>query len=106
MSKKYYQKDNIVDYDILDYLSFNDFNRNNKPHVQVKTYVRIIYYENNKLISKYIDDVFVLERHKMKLCKFWIAQTLLNVIIVVVLLMLLVGVVNIAIVKLSICRNG
>lgn len=64
VSKKYYQKDNTVDYDILDYLSFNDFSRNNKLHVQVKAYVRIIYYENNKLISKYIDDVFVLERHE------------------------------------------
>lgn len=64
ISKKYYSKDNIIDYDIIDYEEFKDFTKDDKQYVLVSAYVRVIYYKNNRLISKYIDDKFLLERYK------------------------------------------
>lgn len=62
--KKYYQQGDVIDYDIIDYLSFKDFIKDDKLYVEVKTCVRIIYYKNNRLISKYVDDTFILKRHE------------------------------------------
>lgn len=61
--KKYYSFDNIVDYDILDYLDFNEFYKDEKLYVNVKVNVRIVYYINNKLITKNIDDTFIMKKH-------------------------------------------
>lgn len=61
--KKYYSNNNIIDYDILDYVEFNDFNRKNKLFVRVKADVRVIYFQNNKFVSKYIKDIYILKRH-------------------------------------------
>lgn len=62
--KKYYKNNNIVDYDVLDYLEFKEFTKDNKLYVKVKTDVRIVYFENNKLIPKYVTDTYVLKRHE------------------------------------------
>lgn len=64
VGKKYYKNNDIVDYDILDYLEFKEFIKENKLYVEVKTDVRIVYFENNKLISKYVNDTYVLKRHE------------------------------------------
>lgn len=61
--KKYYSNSNIIDYDILDYIEFNDFNRENQLFVRVKADVRVIYFQNNKFVSKYIKDIYILKRH-------------------------------------------
>lgn len=61
--KYYYTKTNIIDYDVIDYLSFNEFNDNNNLCVEVIADVRVVYYENNKIKSKYIKDKYILRRH-------------------------------------------
>ena len=54
LSNYYYSKDNIIDYDIIDYIEFNDYKDNNKMLVDVIFDVRIVYYENNKISFKEI----------------------------------------------------
>lgn len=61
--KKYYSNENIIDYDILDYDKFTNYEKNNKIHVKVKVYLRVIYLINGKIKSKYIKDEFILVRH-------------------------------------------
>ena len=62
--KKYYSVDNIIDYDILDYINFEEFYINDKLCVKVKADVRIVYYVNNKVVSKNIIDTYILKRHE------------------------------------------
>ncbi len=62
--KKYYRNNNIVDYDVLDYLGFKEFSKENKLYVEVKADIRIVYFENNKLVPKYVNDTYVLKRHE------------------------------------------
>lgn len=69
ISKKYYQDTNVIDYDIIDYENFDDFTRNDKLYVSVKFYIRIVYYKNGKLISKYLDDKILLEKHDTNVIK-------------------------------------
>lgn len=67
ISKKYYLKEKLVDYDIIDYLSFEDYQKNNELYVKVKAYMRVIYYENKKLKTKYIEDTFNMKKNNKKL---------------------------------------
>lgn len=64
IKKKYYDMDDIIDYDILDYDKFNNYEKHGKLHVEVKVYLRVVYYKNGKITSKYIKDNFVLIRHE------------------------------------------
>ena len=63
IKKKYYNTENIIDYDILDYDKFTNYEKDNKLHVKVKVYLRVVYYINGKIKSKYIQDEFTLVRH-------------------------------------------
>lgn len=60
--KKYYQTTNIIDYDILDFLSFEEYTKNDILNVKVKADVRIICYEAGKLISKNIIDSYIMKK--------------------------------------------
>lgn len=60
IKKYYYSFDNIIDYDILDYLSFKEYYKNNKMYVDVKIRMRIIYYNNGKIIPKSTTKVYTL----------------------------------------------
>lgn len=66
VGKKYYLKEDIIDYDILDYLDFKEFRKNDKLYVSVKADVRIVYLKNNKIKSKFIEDTYVLLKHNNK----------------------------------------
>lgn len=66
VGKKYYLKEDIIDYDILDYLDFKEFRKNYKLYVSVKADVRIVYLKNNKIKSKFIEDTYVLLKHNNK----------------------------------------
>lgn len=61
--KYYYNKDNIIDYDLLDYIEFNDYIKNDLCYVNVTVEVRLVYYENNKIYSKIVKDKFTLVKH-------------------------------------------
>ena len=67
IKKKYYNTENIIDYDILDYDKFTNYEKDNKLHVKVKVYLRVVYYINGKIKSKYIQDEFTLVRHSEEL---------------------------------------
>lgn len=61
--KKYYEDSNIIDYDILDYLEFNEFTKEDKLYVKVKVEIRKVSFINNKISSKIEDEIFTLKRH-------------------------------------------
>ena len=63
LGNKYYKKSNIIDYDILDFDEFNEYEKNNTLYVKVKAYIRIISYENNTIKRKYIVDNYTLKRN-------------------------------------------
>ncbi len=67
IKKKYYNTENIIDYDILDYDKFTNYEKDSKLHVKVKVYLRVVYYINGKIKSKYIQDEFTLVRHSEKI---------------------------------------
>lgn len=56
--KYYYSKDNIIDFDIIDFDYFNEYNKNNNYYVKVKAYVRIIEYNGNSFKTKYVEDEY------------------------------------------------
>ncbi len=62
IGKKYYNIDNIIDYDIIDYIEFKDYTKDNKLYVEVNAEVRIVYYENNKIHSKNIKDKYIMRK--------------------------------------------
>ncbi len=63
LRKYYYSKDNIIDYDIIDYLSFNNFTKNNQQYIKITAEVRVVYYKNNKITSRIIKDTYLLKHH-------------------------------------------
>lgn len=67
IKKKYYNTENIIDYDILDYDKFTNYEKDSKLHVKVKVYLRVVYYINGKIKAKYIQDEFTLVRHSEEL---------------------------------------
>lgn len=64
IGKKYYSNNNVIDYDIIDYLSFEEFNKDKKLYVKVKAYVRIVYFDNNKIYPKLINDTYILRKNE------------------------------------------
>ena len=62
--KLYYSKPNIVDFDVIDYASFEDFNKKDNQYVRVVAEVRLVYYEGGKIKSKYSDEVYVFRKNK------------------------------------------
>lgn len=62
--KKYYSKENIIDYDILDYTNFKDYEVNGILYVDVTADLRIVTYENKKLKSKIITQTYTMKQNK------------------------------------------
>jgi len=58
ISKYYYKQDNIIDYDILDYLSYNYYQKDNKNYIEVEIEVRLITLESNTIKSHYLKESF------------------------------------------------
>lgn len=64
--KKYFSKDNVVDYDILDYMSFDDYEQDDGYFVKVSVDIRVIYFENNKIFPKYINDTYIMKKNNQE----------------------------------------
>lgn len=62
--KKYYSKENIIDYDILDYTNFKDYEVNGVLYVDVTADLRTVTYENKKLKSKIITQIYTMKQNK------------------------------------------
>lgn len=59
----YYSKDNIIDYDILDYIDFNYYKKDKKEYIDVKIELRLMLYELGTIKHKYITDTFTLMKN-------------------------------------------
>lgn len=63
LRKYYYSKENIIDFDIIDYDEFKDYKKDNNSYVDVTVYLRVITIENGKLNSKYLTEVFTMRKN-------------------------------------------
>lgn len=63
LRKYYYSKENVIDYDIIDYLEFNDYKENNNDYVKVLVENRIVYYNNGKISSKIVNDTYIMRKN-------------------------------------------
>ena len=61
--KYYYSKEDVIDFDIIDYIEFSEFTKDNTEHVKVKAEVRIVYYNNGKITSKFTKEEYVFRRN-------------------------------------------
>lgn len=64
IDKKYYLNDNIIDYDILDYINFKKYTCEENLYVEVKVYIRIVYLKDGKIKSKTCDEIYKLKKNK------------------------------------------
>ena len=61
--KDYYMNEDIIDYDVIDYIDFKEYKKDNKLHIKVTAEVRVVSINNNKIKSKIIKDTYALKRH-------------------------------------------
>lgn len=64
IKKYYFTKENVIDFDILDYNSFNKYEKDNNIYVDTEMELRIISFESGKFKSKYIKDVFTMKKNQ------------------------------------------
>ena len=62
ISNKYYKQDKIIDYDIIDFDEFSEFTKDDHLYVKVKAYVRVVYYEQGSIKTKYMNDSYVMKK--------------------------------------------
>ena len=62
--KDYYMNEDIIDYDVLDYIQFKDYEKDNKLYVEVTAEVRVVSFDNNKIKSEIIKEIYTLKRHE------------------------------------------
>ena len=68
VSKYYYFKENIIDFDILDYIEFNIFTKKGTQYIKVLAEVRVVYYNMGKIKSKFTKQEYLLKKnHHQKL---------------------------------------
>lgn len=61
--KYYYSQKNIIDFDVLDYIEFNNFTKKNNQYIKVLAEIRLIYYEMGKIKSKFIKEEFIFKKN-------------------------------------------
>ena len=64
LGKYYYSKENIIDYDIIDYTNFKDYYKNEKLYVDIIMEVRIVTFINGNIKVNYQKDKITLLRHE------------------------------------------
>lgn len=69
LRKYYFDNDKIIDYDILDYIEFNDYTRNNTMFVEIVSEIRLVYFENNNIYSKTTKEKYTLKKHNKEIIK-------------------------------------
>ncbi len=70
VGKYYYSQKDIIDFDILDYLEFNDYIKNDTQYIKVLTEIRIIRYDAGKIKAKITKEEYILKKNsneKLKL---------------------------------------
>lgn len=61
--KYYYSKEDIIDFDVLDYIEFNDFIKDNIQYIKVLAEIRVVYYNNGKIKSKIVKEKFIFRKN-------------------------------------------
>lgn len=61
--KYYYSKENIIDFDVLDYLEFEDYLKKDTSYVKVLAEIRIVYYDKGKIKSKISKEEFLFKKN-------------------------------------------
>lgn len=61
--KYYYSKENIIDFDVLDYIEFNDYVKDNTQYIKVLAEVRVVYYDKGKIKPKFINEEYLLRKN-------------------------------------------
>lgn len=61
--KYYYSKEDIIDFDVLDYIEFNELIKENIQYIKVCAEVRLVYYNNGKIKSKYTKEEFLFMKN-------------------------------------------
>jgi len=62
--KYYYSKKDVIDFDIIDYIEFDSFNKNDNDYIKTLAEVRVVYYNNGKIESKYIKEEYIFRKNK------------------------------------------
>lgn len=62
LKNMYYNKTNVIDFDIIDFDEFSEYIKDNTLYVKVKVYIRLVSFYNNKFSSKFINEVYVLKK--------------------------------------------
>lgn len=65
LRKYYYSRSNIIDFDVLDYLEFEDFIKNESQYVKVKAEIRIVKYSFDKITSEIIKDEYIMKKNNL-----------------------------------------
>ena len=60
----YYEKSNIIDFDIIDFDDIEGFSRNGNYYIKVTAYIRVVTYEHGKITSQYKDEKFTFRQNK------------------------------------------
>lgn len=63
LRRYYYSKEEVIDFDILDYLEFEDFEKDKESFIRVKAEVRIISYNKNRVSSKIQKEDYVFKKN-------------------------------------------
>ena len=63
ISKYYYQRENIIDYDILDYLDFNTYEKDNNLYIDIVLEIRVVKVENNSIKSTVLKQKFTFKKN-------------------------------------------
>ena len=61
--KYYYSKNDIIDFDVLDYIEFEDFTKKDIQYVRVLAEIRIVYYNMGKIKSKFSKEEFIFKKN-------------------------------------------
>lgn len=61
--KDYYMNKDMIDYDVLDYINFKEYEKEGNLYVDVTAEVRIVSINNNKIKSKIVKDIYTLKRN-------------------------------------------
>jgi hypothetical protein len=67
LSKYFYNKTDVIDYDILDYTKYRDYEVDDKLTVDVTLRIRIVTFNNNKIDSKIIEKVVTMCKYYSKI---------------------------------------
>ena len=66
--RKYnYENTDTIDYDIIDYIDFKDFYKDDKLCVEVTIDTRKITYKNNKIYSKIETEIYTMMKHEQEI---------------------------------------